>query len=192
MIETLCEAPLPVFLAHADGFRPPKWLEDWYYKKLVEWSRTVARKGVVCRGVSLERLAHVLDYGVDVPTGYPLWVDISLDKAWEYGGAHKLLMVLSNEFLQLSHRVLPLDTPEAELETYSKEYQTVLRGESEIWLSRLPETDRRVGSPYEVAHCRFPLGDPRMALIALLAILPPDEATDSVKVILASQNNRVR
>jgi hypothetical protein len=48
--------------------------------------------------------------------------------------------------------VLPLDTTETELESYRKEYKTVLREEKEIWLSRLPESDRRVGSLYEVAH----------------------------------------
>jgi hypothetical protein len=92
-------------------------------------------------------------------------------------------MVLSNEFLQVSHHVLPLNTPEAELETYKKEYQTVLRGEREIWLSRLPESDRRVGSSYEVAHCRFPLDDPRRALIALIIVVPPDEEIDSIKAV---------
>jgi hypothetical protein len=192
MIETLSETPVPVYLARADSLRPPKWLEDWYYKKFIEWVGTVAPKGVVCRGVSLERLAYVLDQGIDVPAGHPLWVDISLDKAWEYGGTHKLLMVLSNEFLQLSHHVLPLNTPEDDLETYKKEYKTIVRGESEVWLSRLPQTDRRVGSPYEVAHCRFSVGDPHIALISLVIVLPPDEETDSLKALLAQHSDRAQ
>jgi hypothetical protein len=192
MIETLCDEPIPVYLARAVGYDPPKWLEDWYFKKFGEWVRTVAKEGVVCRGVSLERLAYVLDHGVDVPTGCPLWVDLSLDKAWEYGGSRKLLIVLSNTFLQSSHHILPLDTPEKELEAYKKEYKTILRGEKETWLSRLPENDRRVGSPYEVAHCRFPNGDPRMALIALVIILPPDDELGSIEAILASHNYRAR
>jgi hypothetical protein len=186
MIETLSESPICVYLARAEGFRPPKWLEDWYFKKFAEWCRDVAKKGVVCRGVSLERLSHVLAHGVDVPTGYPLWVDISLDKAWEYGGPRKVVLVLSNEFLEVSHRVLPIETPEAELETYKKKYKTILRDEKEIWLSRLPENDRRVGSPYEVGHCRFPIGDPRKALVALLVVIPPDDEADSVKAVLQS------
>ena len=83
MIETLCEAPVHVYLARAAGSQPPKWEAKWYRQKVAEWSSTVAKKGVVCRGVNLERLAHVLDHGVDVPAGSPLWVNISLDKAWE-------------------------------------------------------------------------------------------------------------
>lgn len=178
---------MPVYLARAAGHRPPEWLVDWYITKFVEWCRSVAAKGVVCRGVSLERLAHVLGHGADVPPGTPLWVDVSLEKAWEYGGLRKLVMVLSNEFLQTSHDVLPLSTSEKELEPYKAEYKTIIRGQKDIWLSRLPENDRRSGSDYEVAYCRFPIGDPRRALVALIVIVPPDDEVDTVKAMLLSK-----
>jgi hypothetical protein len=101
-------------------------------------------------------------------------------------GLRKLLMILANETLHESHLVVPLDTPEDQLELYRKEYRTVLRREDqgEICLSRLPLSDRRVGSGYEVAYSRFPAGNPRACLIALLVVLPPDAQSDSIMALV--------
>ena len=78
--------------------------------------------------------------------------------------------------------MLPLGTPEQELEVYTFQYQTVLRPEDrgEIYLSRLRPTDKRVGSAYEQAYCRFPAGDPRDCLVALIIVLAHDAPTESV------------
>jgi hypothetical protein len=163
MIETLRDGTVPIYLARATGGRPPKWLDDWYMERFVDWLETGrAKEGVVCRGVALEKLPYVLEHGIDVPVGNPLWVDVALDKAWEYGGSAKLLMVLSNDALQTSHFVLPIDTPDEQPEVYKKEYRTVVRLEDkgQIYLSRLDARDPRIGSDYEWAYCRFPVGDP--------------------------------
>jgi len=190
MIETLREGTAPIYLARATGNRPPKWLDDWYMRKFIDWVRAGrAKNGVVCRGVSLEKLPYILERGIDVPPGNPLWVDVALDKAWEYGGPHKLLMILSNDALQTSHCVLPIDTPEEQLEAYRKEYRTVVRLENkgEIYLSRLDARDTRIGSDYEWAYCRFPVGNPRDCLVALVVVLPPDAPLGPVADLLASR-----
>ena len=190
MIATLSEGPpYPIYLARAsDDFWPPEWLQTWYLSKTLEWFKA---KGlaVVSRGVSLDRLQFVLENGIDVPPGAPLWVEIGIEKAWEYGGSPKLLLVLAQEALQPAHLVLPSSTPEQELEVYKTQYQTVLRREDrgEIYLSRLKPTDRRVGSGYEQAYCRFPAGDPRNCLVAIIIVLPPNAPTELIMRLLASQ-----
>lgn len=154
----------------------------------MEWFKA---KGVavVSRGVSLDRLPFVLENGIDVPPGAPLWVEIGIEKAWEHGGWPKLLLALSRESLQPSHLVLPISTPEHELEIYKTQFQTLLRHEDrqEIYLSRLKPSDRRVGSCDEQAYCRFPIGDPRNCLVAIIIVLPPNAPIESVMRLLASQ-----
>jgi hypothetical protein len=44
-----------------------------------------------------------------------------------------------------------------------------------------------VGSEDEMEYCRFPAGDPRTCLIALLLVLPPDALSDPIKALLASR-----
>jgi hypothetical protein len=162
MIETLREGPpYTIYLARAnDDFWPPEWLITWYVAKTVEWFKA---KGVtvVSRGVSLGRLPFVLENGIDVPPGAPLWVEIGIEKAWEYGGWPKLLLVFAQAALQPCHLVLPLSTSEQELEVYKTKYQTVLRREDrgEIYLSRLRTTDRRIGSDYEQVPSHRPSPD---------------------------------
>jgi hypothetical protein len=147
------------------------------------------RTALFGRGVNLDKLAYVLAHGIDVPSGYPLWVDVALEKAWEYGGPRKLLMIFSNDYLQTAHCVLPLDTPYDKLEAYKAEYRTILRLENrgQIYLSRLDQSDPRVGSDSEVAYCRFPVGDPFAGLVALIVVLPPEADAEPIKALLAAQ-----
>lgn len=188
VVEILSDGEIPIYLARATGLRPPKWINDWYIGKIVEWHKSGrAERGVVCRGVDLERLEFVLEHGLDVPSGSPLWVDIAIDKAWEYGGPRKLILMLAQHTLQLSHHAVPFDTPDEQLELLKKEYRTVLRLEDqrEFYFSRLDPSDRRLATGYEVAHCRFPAGDPRDCLLALLVVLPPEAPLDPIKGLLA-------
>jgi hypothetical protein len=183
-IEKLSEHPI-----RASGFRPPRWLEEWYIEKWVDWQESgIAKQGVVCRSANLDRLTHVLEYGIDVPLGVPLWVDSSIGKAWEYGGPLKLLMFFSNDKLQTSHRVVPLSTHPDELDLYRKEYQTIRRLEDRIYMSRLPENDSRVGTNYEIAYCRFPVGNPLDCLVALLVAVPSESLFETKTDLLRQRS----
>ena len=54
----------------------------------------VAHKGVTMRGVAIDRLPTILSTGIDVdPTDRVIYCEIG-DKAYEYGGFPKVVMVL--------------------------------------------------------------------------------------------------
>jgi hypothetical protein len=173
IVENLREGACPIFLARGatdPNSEPPEDLVSWFRDKWIDWVQTGRAKGIICRSVSLDRLPYVLENGIDVPLGEPLWAEIGLSKAWEYGGSHKLLMVLNKEALTPSYVVLPLDTPEEQLEYHKRQYPNVERREREIYLSRLPLEKVPYGD-----YAYFPAGDPRACLVALIIVLPPEE-----------------
>ena len=116
---------------------------------------------VVTRGVKLSRLQFVLQNGVDVEPGRPLWAAIGLEKAWEYGGSPKLLLVLNDDTLRPPNLDFPLDIPEEKRDPYKKQN--------------------------EQEYCRFPTGDPRSCLVALIIVLTPDAPSDWIKRLVASR-----
>lgn len=130
------------------------------------------------RAVSLDRLKYVLSTGVDVePADSVMWVDC-FDKAWEYGGWPKLMMVFDHRALEPSFREVRSDIDPPELESLREDYPTMLESKdgTRLWLSRLPEGDRRVASAYERAYGRWigrERGNPLRAL--LIFVRPEDE-----------------
>jgi len=125
-----------------------------------------------CRGVSADRLSYVLRHGIDVdPTDAPIWVS-SIDKAMEYGGWPKLILVLDVTRLDRTFRE-PVDA--VDRASLRRMFPTEVASEdgSQFWLSRLAATDRRLASEYEVAYGRWIPGNARDALVAILAIQHP-------------------
>lgn len=128
-----------------------------------------------CRGVPASRLPTVLATGIDVsPPSGPIWVS-SLDKAMEYGGWPKALLVLNPSRLDRTFRELPRQAdPRAVaevLKVFPSEIEHV-EGDRR-WFSRLDVTDPRAGTDYEIAHAKWIPGDPKLALEAVILIHHP-------------------
>jgi hypothetical protein len=125
-----------------------------------------------CRSVSIERLPTILSSGIDVvPTNAPFYVD-SLSKALEYGGPRKVLLLLSPLKIDHTFREVGADMNVAQLEELKKTFPTVRPSAdgTSLWLSRLPETDRRVASSYESQYARWIPGNPFECLQAIVAL----------------------
>jgi hypothetical protein len=120
-----------------------------------------------CRAVPADRLAYVLEHGVDVdPTTAVIWVNF-LSKALEYGGYAKLIEVFDLERLELTFREVPANTTAEDLAVLAESHPTRLTSEDGemLWLSRLSASDRRISSPYEVAYGRWIPANPWAALL---------------------------
>ncbi len=129
--------------------------------------------GSIVRCVGIERLDVILRQGCDVePSDAVLWTDMFSSKALEYGGTEKVLMVFDIHRTKPTYLRVAADTDPIALDELRKTYPTVVRSidGSRLWLSRLPEHDRRVTSPYEVEHARWIPGDPFEALAGLLVL----------------------
>jgi len=128
-----------------------------------------------CRGVSADRLTYVLKHGIDVdPTDAPIWVS-SIEKAMEYGGWPKLILVLDVKRLDRTFRELATSGDGTERAFLRRTFPTECASEdgSHVWLSRLAPTDRRLATGYEVAYGRWIPGNAREALLAILVVQHP-------------------
>jgi len=128
-----------------------------------------------CRGVSADRLTYVLRHGIDVdPTDAPIWVS-GIDKAVEYGGWPKLILVLDATRLDRTFRELATSGDATERALLRRTFPTECASEdgSHIWLSRLAPTDTRLATGYEIAYGRWIPGDAREALLAILVVQHP-------------------
>lgn len=121
------------------------------------------------RAVELDRLESVLRYGIDVePKDSVIFAD-GFDKAWEYGGFPKLMMILDRSRLDASWRDVPASTPPAELADLRRTFPTMVQmPDGQFWLSRLPESNRRLATPYEGAYGYWIPGSPFNALQGIL------------------------
>lgn len=124
------------------------------------------------RGTTLEALPQVLRTGADVhPADAVIWVADDPQKCLEYG---QLLLVYQKMLLDRTFREIDAVTPKEDVEELRRTFPTVLTSQegSRLWLSRLPESDRRVGMSYESDYARWIPGDARTALRAIVAIGP--------------------
>ena len=101
-----------------------------------------------------------------------MWTDKFPEKALEYGGDCKVMMIFDNKQTQPSYQEVPSDTPASVLSALQEKYPTVEASKdgSRLWLSRLPEGDKRLTSGYEIEHGRWISGDPFEALVCLLVL----------------------
>lgn len=128
-----------------------------------------------CRGVAASMLPTVIATGIDVsPPSAPIWVS-SIDKAMEYGGWPKALLVLNPSRLDRTFRELPANADPREVAEVQKMFPSEVEpvdGDGR-WFSRLDATDPRTGTGYEVAYARWIPGDPKCALEAIVLIHHP-------------------
>lgn len=125
------------------------------------------------RGVNAESLNNILCHGVDVyPTNSPLYADVSLDKALEYGsGGDQVIMMLDRAGLDPTWREIQAVETDAAC-IFAKEFPTRLESADgkNIWFSKLPLGNTRLATDYERAYSFVIPGDPWEALICLIVI----------------------
>lgn len=173
--ELVASTPKPILLIEWNG----RWQEREFESAIMfltfALSELVAGRKAhsVVRCVESERLPLILQQGCDVqPTDSVLWTDKFPSKALEYGGDEKVMMVFDIRRTEPSYQEVPADTDQKALDELRKAYPTVERSidGSMLWLSRLPEHDKRVTTPYEVEHGRWIPDDPFEALMGLLVL----------------------
>ena len=99
-----------------------------------------------------------------------MFVSQYFDKALEYGGLPKLVLVLKSDHLDNTWREVPADTPEELLSVLQETFPTVqpsTSGET-LWLSRLSPDDPRRGPSYEGNYGRWIPGRSLDAIHALV------------------------
>jgi len=182
--------PVPVWEATVDAgtFRhraPVTEIELWQ-------SFDVLRGGwPAFRDVSCDRLPAILATGIDVgPTTAPIFVS-DFDKAGEYGGWPKVIMALDGERLDRTYREIPPDTGAEEGARLMLDYPNrtpSLSGEC-IWLTRLPATDPRAATAYEIEYARWIPGNPFDALQAVFVFIPEGDSLTS-RLAMAPRGTR--
>lgn len=141
------------------------------------------------RCVGLDRLPVVLRSGCDVePSNAVMFMDHSPGKALEYGDrANKVMLLFNAEQLRNSHREVPADLDPTELAELARDHPSRLVSEdgTHLWLSRLPEGDRRINTPYEVEYARWIPGDPWKALQGVIVLGHEAQVIDRVRQDMA-------
>lgn len=143
------------------------------------------------RGVELGRLRTVLRTGIDVePPASPIYVG-DFEKSWEYGRLPKLILYLDAARLRNTYVEIPADTPEPEVQQLRRTYPTLLTSTdgSMLWLSRLSEDDRGLGSPYEAVYARWIPENPVGALLGLLIFARPQDEPLVATILAAAESD---
>jgi hypothetical protein len=134
-----------------------------------------AKRFLQYRGVALERLPIVLRSGCDVePSDRAFWSAESLEKALEYGGLAKVILVYDPRRLTPAWVIIDADCPTPERANLQRLYPTVVwdKGES-TKLSRLPQSEYHDGIGYDTYAHWIP-SDPFEALLVIIAIARPE------------------
>lgn len=173
--EYLVNVPKPIIAVQGDY----RGLNREFTKNLYRLVETLFQDTcwLLARCVSFERLSTVLQTGTDVePSDSPMYLS-DINKAMEYGNGYddetcKLLLLYNHRFMKKTHQQILPDTPFEKIEKYKKTYPTAFydaKGNL-VWLSRLNQNDRRIGTPYEVAYGFWIPGNPFEALEAILVL----------------------
>lgn len=130
----------------------------------------------VFRGVSIDRYESIKRNFIDVePQDAVVFADC-LEKALEYGGWPKLILVLRWKFMSRSFQCVSAETPPDELDRIRQQYPSLVNlMDGTLWFSRLPEGDVRIASMYESAYGWYVSGDPKDALAALMICCRPED-----------------
>ena len=134
-----------------------------------------AKRFLQYRGVALERLPIVLRSGCDVePPDRAFWSAERIDKALEYGGLEKVLLVYDPRRLTRAWVVIEADCPAQDRADLARLYPTIVwdNGES-TKLSRLPPSEYHGGIGYD-DYAHWIPADPFEALLLIIAIARPE------------------
>lgn len=163
------EFRVPMLIVQASAGFERKYLYNDLMSEIIKKFRTLE----YFRGVSAERLRNILRHGVDVfPTNSPIFADIGVDKALEYGSAgDQVIMMLDRAGLDPTWReieAVETDTACA----LAKEFPTRLESAdgTKIWFSKLSLDNTRLATDYERAYSFVVPGDPWETLMCLIVI----------------------
>jgi hypothetical protein len=134
-----------------------------------------AKRFLQYRGVALERLPVVLRSGCDVePSDRAFWSAERLEKALEYGGPEKVVLVYDPRRLTPAWVIIDADCPAQERANLERLYPTVVweNGQSKK-LSRLPPSEYHGGIGYD-DYAHWIPADPFEALLLIIAIARPE------------------
>lgn len=175
------ESPKPVFLitGETDLIANIKFRCDtgWLIDQLDQDDQYKLR-GSKFRGISIDRLKHVFNTGIDVaPTCAPFFAD-RLDKAMEYGGVPKVILALDPAKLDKTFREVSASTDPGVIAEIKKTFPTEIKSDNGamLWLTKLPFEDRRATRPYERDYAWWIPGNSMDALRAVLLF------TDSIQI----------
>ena len=171
----VAQEPKPVFVAVWPEAGTPNRFEECMHASIrqardlfperILWSRS--------RCVESGRLVNVLKHGIDVlPVDSHFYAAEGWSKSMEYGGCNKVLLALDATCLLATFREVPSAIPAAEMNDLLRIYPTRIDSEdrSKAWLTRLPQSDPRATTEYEIAYARWIPGDPMDALLALVLV----------------------
>ena len=183
LVRTMCERgiPIAVIFTEDDDYQLRRKIDEYFLLLMMSFRSDIEDFQVpVYRAVSFDRYRQILDTGTDVsPTDSVIWANESLEKALEYGGQDKVIMIFDSRKLLRSYKVVPVGASESEIEwveaIYGKHRILIDNGDN-FWYSRLPPDDRRLASPYECEHGWFILGSPFEALLGLILAFPTKTA----------------
>jgi hypothetical protein len=125
------------------------------------------------RSVTLGRLERVLSTGIDVEPPTAVFSTDSWDKALEYGGWPKLLLVLNQNLLVHSTMRVPADTPAERLAELQSVRPTLVPSPDGRWLCLSRLTDGRACDPYDIEFGRWIPERPLDALRAAVVLSHP-------------------
>jgi hypothetical protein len=158
---------LPIFwiAAQQSGVQLSRAIDDWFLQLTIP----VIRGGQLplYRGVSLTACERVLTNGIYVvPTDSVIWAN-DLKKASEYG---ELIMILNQAGMRRSFTMLDANAAQETRLLTEQEYgaEPTIFPDGTIWYSRLAQTDRRRGSPYEAENGWYIPGDPFSVLSGII------------------------
>ena len=169
------DEPVPMFAVDKSvDIRSIRAFRDALFVPMVEAaSRLSGRRQIPSfRSVDSDRLDYILEHGCDVdPTDATMFVS-TLGKALEYGGFNKVIQIFDGSRLRSTFKEVNSDMDAAELEELRKTYPTAVKSTdgSRLWLSRLDENDRRLGTGYEIEYARYIPGDPWEVLLGLILV----------------------
>jgi hypothetical protein len=127
------------------------------------------------RGVALGRLPTILRTGIDTePAHGVFWSSDRIDKAIEFGGPDKVLLVFDRRRLKPAWVILDRKCPREERREVERAYPTVVwETEQSTKLSRLPANEYHGGIGYDDYAYWIP-DDPFGALMLIIAVAPPE------------------
>jgi len=148
------------------------------------------------RCVNINCLSNVLNNGIDVsPNTSVFYATEHIDKAFEYGGDPKLLLILDAKSLEQTYMEVRGDTRSAQIDEYDFDedelgklrgiYPTEIKSVdgSRIWFSRLDKNDPRVASSYEREYAKWIPKNHRECLKGIIIFHSSDQVDQASKCL---------
>jgi hypothetical protein len=162
---------LPIFRIGAEHSEFPlsRAIADWFGQLEITAYRE-CHSLPLYRGVPLAACERVFANGIDVlPTDAVIWAN-DLQKASEYGGQNRLIMILNQSGMRRSYITLDESADAETRRRVEQEYGTepIIFPKGTIFYSRLAPMDRRRGSPYEVENGWYIPNDPFKVLSGMI------------------------